>query len=74
MTTAVIIGLMVTMATVNEFIILPRRLSMRRLHRRGLVSFSRPFLFIPDRDKRDKCVNEFANALKKLFSAPAGAF
>jgi hypothetical protein len=54
MTTAVIIGLMVTMATVNEFIILLRRLSMRRLHRRGLEYFFHLSLFIPDRDKRDK--------------------
>ena len=54
MTTAVIIGHMVTMAMGNEVIILPRRLSMRRLHRRGLEYFFHLSLFIPDRDKRDK--------------------
>ena len=44
----VITGLMATMATGSVFIIRPRQSSMSRLHRRASVSFSRPFLFIPD--------------------------
>ena len=42
----VIIGLMATMATGNEFIIPPRGSSMHRLHRRESASFSHPSIFI----------------------------